>query len=218
MRLAVHQAVAGVEGAQGAVVEHGVAAAEADLVEAHAGADEDRERAGRDLGVERAGVAGLDAVEFGAAVGDQAGEEVEAAGGALGVGDGGDVAGKGEALDERDDVDAALLQHRAVPQVDAVHLEIGEAVGERRGAAGKERGADAVGFGAEAEVEAGGLDLADGGRGGDGDRAVLEHPRDALGGDYAGRTGDRVQGYGRASEIRTHDLSTPSRTRYQTAL
>ena len=81
--------------AQRGVVEDGRAAAEADLVEPHARADQDREGARRDLGVERAGVARLDAVELGAAVGDEAGEEVEPAGRALGVGDGGDAARAG---------------------------------------------------------------------------------------------------------------------------
>ena len=85
------------------------------------GPDEHREGARRDLGVERAGVARLDAVELGAAVGDQPREQVEPAGRALGVGDRGDAGGQRQALEQRDEVDAALLQHRAARQVDPVH-------------------------------------------------------------------------------------------------
>src|SRR5690606_5583593 len=56
---------------------------EARLRQARAGAGEDREGAGRDLGIERSLVAGRDLVELARAVGDDAHEDVETAGGAL---------------------------------------------------------------------------------------------------------------------------------------
>ena len=132
-----------------AVVEPRRAAAEADLVQPHPGPHQHREGARRDLGIERAGVAGLDPVELGAAVGDQPGEQVEPPGRALGVGDRRDVRRQRQPLDQRHDVDAALLEHRAAREVDPVHLEVGEPVGERR-LARQERGAHPEGARARA--------------------------------------------------------------------
>ena len=69
-----------VPGAQIGVREYRLTLPEPDLVQAHAGAHEHREGAGADLGIERAGVARRDAVEFDSAVRDRAGEQIEAAG------------------------------------------------------------------------------------------------------------------------------------------
>ena len=91
-----------------------------------------------------------------------------------------------EAFEEGDDVDAALLEHRAVAEVDPVHLELGDAVSHGAAVTGEEGGADAVGRGAEAEVERRGLDLRvdDGRTGGEG--AVRDQVAEATVGEDAG--------------------------------
>ena len=105
-------------------LDEGSAAAQAQLHQARALAHEDAERARGDLDVEAALVAGIDAVEHRGLIGDDAGEDVEPAGGALGVGDAGDAAGERQLLHQRDDVDAALLQHCALAEIDLVHAEL----------------------------------------------------------------------------------------------
>src|SRR5271165_191657 len=77
-----------VQPAQRAVAEAGRTAADAQLHEPRAGAHQDAEGARRDFGEERALVALADTVEFGAVIGDDAGEDVESAGRALWVGGG----------------------------------------------------------------------------------------------------------------------------------
>ena len=219
MRGAVHQPLAALSARSAASSSTRRAAAEADLVQPHARADQHRERARRDLGVERAGVAGLDAVELGAAVGDQPGEEVEPAGRALGVGDRRDVARQRQPLDQRHDVDAALLQHRAGAEVDAVHLEVGEPLGERRARRAGTRRAPGRPRRPRRRSRLAGWTWpgASGAAGGDRARRRACARCPAPGSRPAGSAA-ACGGYGRASEIRTHDLSTPSRTRYQTAL
>ena len=158
-RRAVDERRLGVELVHLGIGQPRVAGAEADLVEPQPRAHQHRERARTDLGIERAGMAGGHAVELGAAIGDGAGEQVEPAGGGFGVGDRLHARGQGEALHQRDEVDAALFQHRAGAELHAVHAELVEPVGDGAIAAGKERGAHAVGHRAEAQVEAGGLHL-----------------------------------------------------------
>ena len=93
---AIHQHLIGVQGAQGVVVQHGLTVAEPDLVQAHTGADEDRKRTRADLGVKRSGVARRDAVEFGAAVGDQTGQQVQTARGRFCIRHGLNAIGQGQ--------------------------------------------------------------------------------------------------------------------------
>jgi hypothetical protein len=158
--------------ASSASVQLGLAVPEADLVEPLPFADEDRKGARADLGPERAGVACRDAVEFGPAIGDGAGQEVEPAGGGLGVRHRRDAGRQREALHQRHDIDAAFLKHRAGAEVDAVHLEFRDAVGDGAAVSGEEARPDAIGHGPEAQVDRGGLDLRriDGRVGGDGPR------------------------------------------------
>ena len=86
---------------------------------------------GLNLRIERAVIAGRDLVESARAVGDDAGEDVEPAGRAFRVGRGRDVGGQREAFEQRHDVDAAGLQHRAVGEVDLVQLQLLDALGDR---------------------------------------------------------------------------------------
>ncbi len=104
-------------------------------------------------------VAVADPVELGATVGDGAGEQVEPPGGTLGVGHGRDARRQGKALHQRDDIDAALLEHGALGQIHPVHLEFGEAIFHRAAGAREKRGAHAIGHAAEPQIEARGLDL-----------------------------------------------------------
>ena len=135
------------------------AAAEAKLQQAVAGARKHGEGARRNLCVEFAGIAGGNAVEGAGAVGDGADEDVDAAGRALGIGGGGKIGWQFQPLLQRHHVDAAGLQHGAARQVERVHDEaVVEPVGDDL-LARQEAGAQAVGDLAEAEVEAGRLDL-----------------------------------------------------------
>ena len=123
--------------------------AEADLRQPRALAHQHRKRARADLGIERTVVAAPDAVEAAGLVGDHAGEDVEPAGRALGIGGGRDVVGQREAFDQRHDVDAAGLEHRAVAERDLVQLELVDALGDRRVRARQEARAHAIGHFAE---------------------------------------------------------------------
>ena len=131
-------------------------------------------------------MAGRHAVELGAAIGDGAGQQVEPPGGGFGVGDRLHALGQCEPLHQRDEVDAALFQHRAGGKVDAVHSEFGEPVGDRAPGTGQERGAHAVGHRAEAQIEAGGLHLFGQDRRFGGDLARIDHGGDLLAGKNAG--------------------------------
>ena len=82
--------------------------AHAQLIEARALAHQDREGARRNLGIERAVIARLDAVEAWRAVGDQAGEDVEPPGGTFGIGDARNAEGELRAF-------RAAARHRRSP-------------------------------------------------------------------------------------------------------
>ena len=88
-RVRVHQADFLVQPFQGGLADRRRAAPEPQLVEARALAGEDGEGPRRDFGIERPFIAGPDAVELGAMIGNQPGEHVEPPGRALGVGDAG---------------------------------------------------------------------------------------------------------------------------------
>ena len=88
------------------------------------------------------------AVELGAAVGDDAGEDVEAAGRALGIGQRRDPLLEGDAFQQRDDVDAVPFQHRTLGQVERVHGDPLQPFGDGGVGAGEEAGDDPIGLGA----------------------------------------------------------------------
>ena len=132
---------------------------EPQLVQSHARANRNRERAGHDLHEQGAGVALSHPFELVRIVGDQAGEHVEAAGGALGIGLGADRVGQRQALHERDDEDAALLHDDRLGQVKLGHHVRLDSLGDRAPLAREEARTDAVGDRSEAEVETGRLDL-----------------------------------------------------------
>ena len=141
-------------------IEDGVAGAEAHLRQPRALAQQHRKRLRADLGIERAVIAGADHVEAPRAVGDHAGEDVEPAGRALRIGGGDDLRRQRQAFQQRHDVDAVGLQHRAVGEVDLVQLQFVDALGDRRAGPGQEAGAHAIGDVAEPQIEARRLDLA----------------------------------------------------------
>ena len=104
-----------------------------------------------DLGIKRAVIAFGNAVEFGAAIGDGAGQQVQPAGGAFGIGDGGDARRQGQPFHQRHDIDAALFQHRALRSGRSGASRIRRSGRRRvRPCPGQERGAHAVGHGAQA--------------------------------------------------------------------
>ena len=159
LAVAEQQGLAPVEVAQVVVGELGAADGEAELVEAQVLAHPDGEGQRHDLEVEVAGVTRGHLVEAVAAVGDDPGEDVEAAGRALGVGLAGHARRQGQALLQRDEVRPVGLEHGALPVevelVDHVVLHpLGHGVPP-----GQEAAPDAVGHLAEAQVEAGGLDV-----------------------------------------------------------
>jgi hypothetical protein len=69
------------------------------------------------------------------------------------------LAGSRAAFHQRHDVDAAGFQHGGFGEVDHVQLEPIELVGDQARRTGHEARADAKRLGAQAQVEAGGLDL-----------------------------------------------------------
>ena len=153
------EAVFPVGGAQVLVGAQRVCAFEAQLRQAVALADDDRERAGDDLEPELSVVAGGYPVERVAVVGEDAGEDVEASGGALRVRLAAQRLGEVQHLLQADQVDAVALEDGRVAQLDVSHAQLGELVRDAGGRSGEEAGLDAVGGGAEAQVEAGGLVL-----------------------------------------------------------
>ena len=87
-RAGADQRLAGLQRGEGGLVEAAVAGAEADLGETRARAHQHGKGARRYLDEERAVIAVLHQIEFSAAIGDDAGEDIEAPGRALGVGGG----------------------------------------------------------------------------------------------------------------------------------
>ena len=82
---------------------------------------------------------------------------------------------------QRHDIDAARLQHRALCQVDLVQAEEIEPLAHDTLRARQEARADTVGDASEPEVEARRLDLVDGQIAAGDDLAVLDEPPDRLG-------------------------------------
>ena len=159
-------------------VEDGVAGAEAHLRQPRALAQQHRKRLRADLGIERTVIAGADHVEAARAVGDDAGEHVEPAGRAFRIGGGDDLRRQRQAFQQRHDVDAIGLQHRAVGEIDLVQLQLVDALGHRRARSGQETRAHPVGDIAEPQIEARRLDLAFDEGIGRQDQAGIRHRRD----------------------------------------
>ena len=157
---------------------------------------------GEILGVERPAVGSVDVVELGRPVGDQPREHVEPAGRALRVGNGEHTLAETYAFKQRHDVDAALLEHGALAEVELVHAEGVDLLLDGEAAAGKKARANPIGDGAQAKVEAGRLNLLvfDRHRGGDdlvahqlADRLRRQHPGRMLRrrGGFLGRGGKK---------------------------
>jgi hypothetical protein len=146
---------------------------EAQLVQPGARTHQDGEGLGRDLHIERPLIALGDVVEAGAAIGQQAHEDVDPAGRGFGVGAGDQALGQAQPLLQLGDIDAALFQHIAARQVDRMHGHVGDAVGDQT-LARQEGGAHAPGAVGQAQVQAGRLHLigVEGGLRGDRARAI----------------------------------------------
>ena len=173
----------------GGVAGRRAAAAQPELVEPVAAADDDAKRAGRDFRVERPLVGGVHPVELAGAVGDQAGEDVEPAARALGIRDARDSLAQRQRFHQRDDVDAALLEHGAVFQVDFVHAQRFDPVGHADSFAGKKARPHAVRHVPQSKVQARRLDLILGHRLEGLNVAVADHGADRLGGNDPGGVG-----------------------------
>src|SRR6202008_314530 len=129
------------------------------LIEPRALAHEQRKGARADLGIERAMITLLDVIEGLAVVGDQAREYVQPPGRAFRVCGARDTEGKFQPFQQRHEVDATRFQHRTGFEVDFVNGEVGKLVRDLGVFARQETGADAIGDGAQAQIDAGGLDL-----------------------------------------------------------
>ncbi len=151
--------VESVEGTQVAVGQLGAADGEAELVEREVLLHPHRERQGDDFEVEPAGVTVGDLVEAVGPVGDDAREHVGPAGGALRVRLAADSCREVQRLLERDEVRASRFQHdTVVAEVEFVDDQVLHP-GLDRLAVGKEAAADPVRHLAQAEIQAGGLDV-----------------------------------------------------------
>ena len=156
----VREGVDGVERGRLGIGQAAVALAEADLGEARALADDDRERAGADLGIERTHVARSHGIEGRRTVGEHAGEHVETARRALGVGDAAHGRGQGDTLLQLRHVDAPRLENGAVREIDLEEAMARDALLDGRAGARQEARPHAPRPGAQAQVHAGRLDLA----------------------------------------------------------
>ena len=148
-----------VQCAKRSAVEDRVPAPEADLRQPRALAHQHRKCLRADLGVKRAVIAGVDAVEAARAVGDHAGEHVDASGRAFRIGGRRHVVRQRQAFEQRHDVDAVGFQHRAIGQRDLVQPQLGDALGDRGLRPGQEARAHPIGHLAEPQVEARRLNL-----------------------------------------------------------
>ena len=160
----------------------GLSPLQAQLVEPGTRSHQDREGLGRDLDEGGAPVAVDHVVEGRLVVGEQAHEHVQPAGGALGVGPGRDAGGQGQGLLQLGDIDAAPFLHGASRQVDLVHDHVRQAIGYGAAGPGQEGCADPPGAPAQAQVQAGGLDLVGVEGTGGGDRRLRDQGLQGLAG------------------------------------
>ncbi len=156
---AIHQPLARMQRAQCVGRKRGVAMPQAKLRQPRAFAHQHRKGLRADLGIERAVVAAGDAIEAARFVGDHAREDIEPAGRTFRIRRRDDIRRQRQALDQRHDIDAAGLQHRAAGEREFVELQFGDAL--RNGGAGprQEACAHAIGDIAKAKIETRRLDL-----------------------------------------------------------
>ncbi len=140
-----------------------------------------------DLREEAAGVAFGHGIEGVGPIGDEAGEDVEAADRALRVGEAADAGRQVEPLLQGDDVDAAPLEEGRGGEVHFLKGEASDAFFHRRAAPGQETGANAVGLRPQPQVEAGRLQLILGEGRGRADDSRLGELREFLNGDQTAR-------------------------------
>ena len=142
---------------------------QAQLIESHARVHFHEEGAGEHLKPEVSFITGSHLIEAMGVVRYHACEDVDTARGTLGIGEGTDVLGKPQPLHKGNQVGPIGLKDAPRPDIETlVELETPETL-PHRGVAREEARTDAVGGGAEEEVEAGGLeavlgDLDGGGR------------------------------------------------------
>ncbi len=172
----INEPLTGMQRADRFGVKQSVAVPETDLREPRALAHQHRKSLRADLGVERTVVAWLDAVEAARLIRNHAGEHVETPGRAFRVGGGCDVVRQRQALDQRHDIDAARLQHRAIGKRDLVQREILDALRDR-GAPRQEACAHAISDFTQPQVQARRLNLVDVERVGRNDGAALDERR-----------------------------------------
>ncbi len=139
-------------------VKQSIAMPEADLREPRALAHQHRKSLRADLGIERAVVARLDAIEAAGLIRNHAGEHIETPGRAFRIGGSRDLVRQRQALDQRHDIDAAGFEHRAIGKRDLVEREILDALRHRRAPRQKAR-AHPISHLAQPQVEARRLDL-----------------------------------------------------------
>ena len=129
-RRAVHQRRRIMQRAQRVIGQNRLTAAKPDLVEPHPRSHQHRERPWTNLGIERPGIACGYPVELYPAIGDHPGQQIQSPGRGFGIGHRLHTHGQGEGFHQRDNIDTALFQHRALAQVDPVHLEFGQTLGD----------------------------------------------------------------------------------------
>ena len=171
------------------VVEAAVAGAETDLRQARAGPDPHRKGARRDFGVERAVVARLDRIEAARPVGDDAGEDVDAPRRTLRVGGGSHVLRQRKAVVEFHHRHGAGLEDHAGREIEFVGRLRPDAVHHAAVLPGQEARPHPPGAAAEAQVEARRLQHRRGavGRQRGADRAGVAQGLDLVGGEETRR-------------------------------
>jgi len=125
-------------------------------------------------------VAGGNIVERRLPIAQYTDEYVDAARRALRIGASGDVIRQAETLLQLGDVHAAPLQDGPTAQIEFVHGDVGDSIGQGAAQPGKERRADAPGPRAEAQIETGRLHLIGVERARRGDGAVGDQRLDGL--------------------------------------
>ena len=221
---AAHQGLAGVQLAQLGVRQNGLTPPQPQLVQPHAGTDQDRKAARADLGEKGPVIAFGQAVEFGAVIGDQPGQQVKPAGRGFGIGHRRQSGGQRHPFHQRHQINAATFQDCAPRQVHLVHLNVGQAVHDPVPAPRQKAGAQPIGDRSQPQIKAGGLDLFGDDRGIRRDRARPDQVADAAVGKNAVHAGPFMRKRpppagdgrfrnGRAGEIRTRGLPPPRRTR-----
>ena len=182
----VHQAFGGLEAQEFEVRQARNAATEAYLRQARAGAHQDGEGARGDFQIERAVIAGGNGVEGARAIGDDAHEHVQTAGGAFGVRRRRKIKWQLQALEQFHQIDAAGLQHRTLGKVEIVQGEVGQALLHRDAGPRQEARAHPPRRAAEPQVQARRLDLVHIKRPAAGDGTRRLQRRNGLGGQDAG--------------------------------